>query len=173
MASDLPVTVYLGLGGNVGNVMASMSSALQALDSLEDTSVKQVSRVYRTPPWGDIDQAWFLNACAALSTTKSPLELLDAVKTLEKQLKREKTRRWGPRTIDMDLLLYGNQSFHHERLEIPHPRMVDRAFVMIPLADIAPERLIGGQSVTELASHLTNPEIEIAENSPNWWQAVQ
>ena len=119
-------TVYIGLGGNVGDVEASMRQALALLDKHPQISLIAKSSLYETPPWGDEDQDRFLNACAKLETRLEPDELLGEMKAIEKGLLRKKTRRWGPRTIDLDILLYGETGYKSQALEIPHPRMTDR-----------------------------------------------
>jgi len=149
-----------------------MIKAIADLGKLPGTEVVAVSHLYRTPPWGDTDQDWFLNACVQITTTIVPLELLDQVKAIEKNLKRKKTRRWGPRTIDIDLLIYGDLRLNHERLELPHPRMLDRGFVMLPLSDIAADAKIEGKSVRELVSNTNQAEIELLENNTDWWLEI-
>ena len=168
---EKPVRVYLGLGGNVGDVKTSMISAIEAIGNLPDTKVSSVSRLYKTPPWGDTDQDWFLNACVEIETRLAPLDLLDSVKAIEKNLKRQHTRRWGPRTIDIDLLVYGKSGFTHERLELPHPRMLDRSFVLKPLSDIAGNLLISGKSVAEHAKAVDQSGIEPALGDDDWWKS--
>ncbi len=130
------VQAALGLGGNLGDPVAAMARALQALEARDDTVVTAVSRLYRTPPWGKTDQDWFFNACAAVETTLAPEALLDVGLAIERSMKRERLERWGPRTIDIDVLLWGDETIAGERLTVPHPRMTERAFVLMPLADI-------------------------------------
>lgn len=163
--------VFVGLGGNVGDVRAAFCKALDQLELHPDIRVLSISSLYKTPPWGDEDQDWFLNACAGLETTLDPLALLDVLKSLEKEMKREKTRRWGPRNIDLDILTYGDVCFRSERLEIPHPRMLDRAFVLKPLADIAPQILLSGKSVSDRLQLMNAHEIQIEVKGNAWWRA--
>jgi len=141
--------VFVGLGGNVGDVIGSMVSALNALDRLRDIRLVARSGLYRTPPWGDKGQADFINACALLETGLEPHDLLAVLKEQEKKLKRTKTRRWGPRTIDLDILLFGDVEYKSEALEIPHPRMTQRGFVLMPLADIDDLVMVRGRSVRD------------------------
>lgn len=141
--------VYLGLGGNVGDVKAVLMAALDALNKHPNISVKQLSNLYETPPWGDENQDWFLNACALIETSIQPLELLKFVKSLEVEFKREKSRKWGPRTLDIDLLVYEGVALKSETLTLPHPRISERAFVLVPLNDLAPNLLVNGKSVSK------------------------
>ncbi|KQV34256.1 MULTISPECIES: 2-amino-4-hydroxy-6-hydroxymethyldihydropteridine diphosphokinase [unclassified Rhizobium] len=160
----------LGLGGNIGDAAGSVARALVLLDQRDDCDVVAVSRLYRTPPWGKTDQAWFFNACAMVSTRLSPEALLDACLSIEREMKRERLERWGPRTIDIDVLTYDDLKQTHDRLEIPHPRMTARGFVLMPLADFAPALVVEGRTVRDWLSEADTTGIEVAEASPDWWQ---
>ncbi|OBZ92378.1 2-amino-4-hydroxy-6-hydroxymethyldihydropteridine pyrophosphokinase [Pararhizobium polonicum] len=160
----------LGLGGNIGDPAASMARALVLLDARPDCAVTQVSKLYRTPPWGKTDQAWFFNACAQIRTSLSPEELLDACLSIERQMKRERLERWGPRTIDIDVLTYGDLKQQSPTLEIPHPRMTGRGFVLMPLADFAPGLSIEGRTVAEWLEDADVAGIEIADPRSDWWR---
>ncbi|WP_426228210.1 2-amino-4-hydroxy-6-hydroxymethyldihydropteridine diphosphokinase [Pararhizobium sp. DWP3-4] len=160
----------LGLGGNIGDPRASMARALVLLDTRPDCAVVSVSKLYRTPPWGKIDQAWFFNACAAVRTTLSPDDLLDACLSIERQMKRERLERWGPRTIDIDVLTYDDRTQHSQILEIPHPRMTERGFVLKPLADFAPNLAIAGRTVADWLEDADVAGIEIADPRSDWWR---
>jgi 2-amino-4-hydroxy-6-hydroxymethyldihydropteridine diphosphokinase len=127
---------YLGLGGNVGNAAAQVTRALRALEALG--TVVRKSALYRTRPWGIRDQPPFVNAVALLETTLSPAGLLAAVKSLEKRLGRTLGERWGPRSIDIDVLTYDELAIDDGDLQLPHPRLRERAFVLVPLAEIDP-----------------------------------
>ncbi len=162
----------LGLGGNIGDAKASIARALRLLDERADCDVVAVSRLYRTPPWGKTDQAWFFNACAAVSTRLSPEELLDAGLSIEREMKRERLERWGPRTIDIDVLIYDDIRQSGGRLEIPHPRMTARGFVLMPLADFAPDLPIEGRSVAHWLEHADTGGIEVADEDRGWWRAA-
>jgi 2-amino-4-hydroxy-6-hydroxymethyldihydropteridine diphosphokinase len=132
-------TVYLGLGTNVGDRLAQLRAALSAL------APEKCSSVYETEPWGVIDQARFLNLCCRISTPLAPEALHAVMKSLEQELGRQPGgQRWGPRLIDIDLLCYDNLTLQTERLTIPHPRIQDRAFVLKPLAELAPSLRIPG-----------------------------
>ena len=162
----------LGLGGNIGDPAASMARALVLLDGRADCAVTHVSKLYRTPPWGKIDQAWFFNACAAVATTLSPDDLLNACLSIERQMKRERLERWGPRTIDIDVLTYDDLTRHSETLEIPHPRMTERGFVLKPLADFAPDLAVAGRSVADWLEDADVAGIEIADPRSDWWRQI-
>ena len=144
----------IGLGGNLGDVAQAFADALAALDARADARVVARSSVWRTPPWGKTDQPDFLNLCALVDTTLAPHALLDVCLALETAAGRVRFERWGPRVLDIDLLAYGDLSLADERLVVPHPRMFERAFVLAPLAEIAPGLRVGGRVVSELAREI-------------------
>jgi 2-amino-4-hydroxy-6-hydroxymethyldihydropteridine diphosphokinase len=161
---------WLGLGGNIGDPVASMAKALRALNGRTDTRALGVSPVYKTPPWGKTDQAWFHNACAEVETSLDPEALLAACLDVELRLKRQRLERWGPRIIDIDVLAYeGLEEFESPTLTLPHPRMTERAFVMVPLADIAPDLVINGKAVAYWAALCDKTGVETARDDGNWW----
>ncbi|WP_075288951.1 2-amino-4-hydroxy-6-hydroxymethyldihydropteridine diphosphokinase [Pararhizobium arenae] len=160
----------LGLGGNIGDARASMAQAIARLDTHAHCAIVAVSRLYRTPPWGKTDQAWFFNACAAVATNLSPEQLLEVCLSIERDMKRERLERWGPRTIDIDILLFDDAVRSDARLEIPHPRMTSRGFVLMPLADFAPHHVVGGRSVNEWLADTDTTGIEIADGDRGWWR---
>ena len=160
----------LGVGGNIGDIEANMRTALQRIDERNDTTVVAVSRLYRTPPWGVTDQPWFFNACAAVETSLSPRDLLELCLATERSLKRERRERWGPRTIDLDVLDYAGMTYEDDALTLPHPRIGIRAFVLVPLADIAPEAIVDGKTVAELLIGLDRAGIEPATSDGAWWR---
>lgn len=141
--------VYLALGANLGDRLVNLTQGLILLTT--DAEVLRCSDVYETPPWGYLDQPKFLNMAAEVTTKLSPLAFLEKIKFLEEKIGREKSIRFGPRLIDIDILLFDDGIYKDERLEIPHPRMTERAFVLAPLADLAPDRTIppGGQTVRQ------------------------
>ncbi|CAN7351027.1 2-amino-4-hydroxy-6-hydroxymethyldihydropteridinediphosphokinase [Aminobacter sp. LjRoot7] len=147
-----------------------MASALHMLNASGSTRVVEVSSLHRTPPWGKVDQPDFLNVTAEVATTLAPLELLELCLELERRLKRVRVERWGPRLIDIDVLLLGNSNVSDVGLEIPHPRMLDRAFVMVPLAEIAPDLVLAGKSAAEWAAELDSAGIERLDTGRNWWR---
>jgi 2-amino-4-hydroxy-6-hydroxymethyldihydropteridine diphosphokinase len=149
---DGKARVVLALGGNVGDKVASLRRALRAIAAEEGVELTAVSRLYRTAPWGKTDQDWFVNACALARTNLKPEALLERVKKLEVELGREPAERWGPRVIDIDLIAYGDITLKTERLTLPHPELFNRAFVLAPLAEIAPDLVIEGVRVGEAAA---------------------
>lgn len=146
MTAPAPVRAYIGLGGNEGDVVVALTAALRALDALPQSRLIARSRLYRTPAWGLVDQPDFINAVAELETRLPPRALLDAMLDAERVLGRIRCseNRWGPRTIDLDLLLYGDLSVALPGLVVPHPHLHQRAFVLKPLLDVAPGISIPG-----------------------------
>ena len=134
-------TVYLGLGGNLGDRRENLANAVQALDAGGELTVLRTSGIYETAPWGLTDQPDFLNMVVEIATTLSPRKLLDFVKAVEKELGRQAGPRFGPRLIDIDLLLYGDQVVDEPDLQIPHASLHVRAFALVPLAELAPSYL--------------------------------
>ncbi|HOV59679.1 MAG TPA: 2-amino-4-hydroxy-6-hydroxymethyldihydropteridine diphosphokinase [Candidatus Hydrogenedentes bacterium] len=151
-------TVWLVLGANLGDRVATLREAVLAIAGTVGIRVLQVSGVYETPPWGYIDQPRFYNLALAIETVLAPLELLETVKRLETSLGREEGPRWGPRVIDIDLILWDGLTVRHERLELPHPRYRERAFVLWPLREIAPgvKDPVTGRSIAQMAGDLEN-----------------
>jgi 2-amino-4-hydroxy-6-hydroxymethyldihydropteridine diphosphokinase len=133
-----PVIAYLGLGGNLGDPPRQLTDALQRLDAAEEVEVTRTSSFYRTPPLGPPDQPWYVNAAARVRTRLGPEELLRLLHRVEAALGRVRGERWGPRSIDLDLLLYNGEVIFAPDLVVPHPEMHRRAFVLAPLAEIAP-----------------------------------
>ncbi|ACL60808.1 2-amino-4-hydroxy-6-hydroxymethyldihydropteridine diphosphokinase [Methylobacterium nodulans] len=151
---------YLGLGSNLGDKAAMLTRAIAALDATPGLRVTARSRFYRTPPWGDTDQDWFLNAAVAVETALSPHALLEACLAIEARLGRVRERRWGPRVIDIDVLHYAGAVVEDERLVLPHRFVRERAFVLVPLAEIAPDLVIGGETVVQALAKLDRSGIE-------------
>lgn len=135
-------TTYIGLGSNLDQPILQLNRALASLKALPDTQFVSVSRFYHTAPVGLIDQPDFVNAVACLKTTLSPHGLLDALHAIENTQGRIRVQKNGPRTIDLDLLLYGEEVIAEPHLTIPHPRLHTRAFVLVPLLEIAPELVL-------------------------------
>lgn len=168
--SRLHHTAWLGLGGNIGDVVAAMAKALHSLDGDTEIVVTSVSPVYKTPPWGVEDQPWFHNCCAGVNTSLSPEQLLEACQAVEREGKRERIRRWGPRTIDVDILIFEGIEQNEQRLTLPHPRILERAFVLVPLADIAPALSLNGKAISFWAGEADRSEIRPTEFSSDWWK---
>ncbi|TWF49703.1 2-amino-4-hydroxy-6-hydroxymethyldihydropteridine diphosphokinase [Neorhizobium alkalisoli] len=163
-------TASIGLGGNIGDPPASMARALSELDARKDCRVTAVSRLYSTPPWGKTDQADFFNCCALVETSLEPEALLDICLDIEREMKRVRLERWGPRTIDIDILTYADRAQKTEKLELPHPRMTERGFVMMPLADIAPDMIVNGKAVREWLENADIAGISVSDADPLWWR---
>ncbi|MBV1774214.1 2-amino-4-hydroxy-6-hydroxymethyldihydropteridine diphosphokinase [Burkholderiaceae bacterium DAT-1] len=135
---------YIGLGANLGHAADAVQQAINALDQIPDTVLVAASRLYHSAPVGYADQPDFVNAVACVDTQLDPHSLLEALFDIEHRFGRERTFRNAPRTLDMDVLLYGDLSMHDDRLTIPHPRMHERGFVLLPLQDIAPGLTLPG-----------------------------
>lgn len=149
------VCACVALGSNLGDPTARVEQGFAALAALPHSTLRARSRLYRTPPWGIVDQPDFVNAAARLDTTLAPRELLAALLAIEVRAGRVRGVRNGPRTLDLDLLLYGDQVVATDDLVIPHPRLHERAFVLLPLADVAAELVVPGQGrVADLLAHV-------------------
>lgn len=133
--------VFLGLGSNVGDRENQLKEAIRLLDEQSGIKVVKASSFYETEPVGYVDQPDFLNLCVEIQTELSPKAVLERGLAIEQQLHRVRKERWGPRTLDIDILLYGDQIIEEQDLTIPHPRMTERAFVLIPLQEIAPNKV--------------------------------
>lgn len=150
-----PVTACIALGSNLGNPRAQVEQGFAALASLPKTRLTARSRLYRTPPWGGIEQPDFINAVALLETALAPRTLLDALLAVEAAAGRVRGVRNGPRILDLDLLTYGLGVVDEPGLVVPHPRLHERAFVLLPLADLAPDLEVPGQGrVRDLLARL-------------------
>jgi len=153
---------FVALGGNVGDVRSSFDRAIAML--CDGTLVRLVARSsdYRTPPWGITDQPPFINAVVAVATSLAPHDLFARAVALERALGRDRRRErhWGPRTIDIDLLAYDDLELRDAELTLPHPRLFERAFVLVPLAEIAPDRVIAGIRVRDALSRVDANGIE-------------
>jgi len=166
----LPHGVTLGLGGNLGDPPLAMARALRRLDDQDGITLVSVSRLYRTPPWGKTDQDWFYNCCAAVATSLAPRAMLDACLGVERELKRIRGERWGPRLIDIDVLTYDRLCVDEDGLTIPHPHMLERAFVLVPLADIAADLPVAGKTIAAWAAASDAFGIERASADSTWWR---
>jgi 2-amino-4-hydroxy-6-hydroxymethyldihydropteridine diphosphokinase len=155
----------LGLGGNVGDVRATLDKAVTLLADNKDIILRARSSDYATPPWGVTDQPPFVNLAIQVETTLSPRALLHRALEVERAFGRDRARetRWGPRTIDIDLIAYGDLVLNEPDLTLPHPRLFERAFVLVPLAEIVPDRVIGGRRVQEVADEVDKGGIERLE----------
>jgi 2-amino-4-hydroxy-6-hydroxymethyldihydropteridine diphosphokinase len=156
------VEAFLGLGGNVGDTRGTLDAAIGLLCSASGMRLLARSSAYRTAPWGVEDQPAFINVCIAVETSLTPHQVLARAQAVENALgrDRDKERRWGPRPIDVDVLAYDDLSLQTPELTLPHPRLFERAFVLVPLAEIAPERMIGGVRVREAFARVDRSGIE-------------
>lgn len=132
------INVYLGLGSNIGNRASNLHDAIGLLEK-NVGKIARKSHVYETQPWGQPDQDPFMNQVVMLNTSLDPRDLLDKISRIERELGRERKEKWGPRVIDIDILFYGKRVVRDKGLEIPHPDLHKRAFVLVPLMEIAPE----------------------------------
>lgn len=143
----MTITTYIGLGSNLGDSRQILSEAIAKLKTLGRV---KVSRLYQSPPMGPQDQPNYLNAVAKLNTDLAPLDLLDHLQRFEQEAGRVRLRRWGERTLDLDLLIYGNEKIHNERLTVPHIGILQRDFVVIPLLDLDADLQINDQPLKNL-----------------------
>ncbi|MDS7932106.1 2-amino-4-hydroxy-6-hydroxymethyldihydropteridine diphosphokinase [Acinetobacter sp. V91_7] len=143
----MTITTYIGLGSNLGDSRQILSEAIAKLKTL---GMVKVSRLYQSPPMGPQDQPNYLNAVAELNTDLAPLDLLDHLQRFEQEAGRVRLRRWGERTLDLDLLIYGNEKIQNERLTVPHIGILQRDFVVIPLLDLDADLQINDQPLKNL-----------------------
>ena len=162
MVSGHSASAIIALGGNVGDVRATFKAAIVDICTLAQARLLARSSDYTTPPWGDEQQPPFVNACIELETGLAPDALLGVLQAVERTFGRDRAseRRWGPRTLDLDLIAYDDLALQTETLTLPHPRVLERAFVLVPLAEIAPERKIGGRSVKAALADISSAGIE-------------
>ncbi len=153
------VEATLGLGGNLGDPVAAFAAALARLRAHAAVELKAASSVWRTAPWGKLDQPEFRNMAVLVETTLPAKELLALCLMIERESGRERRERWGPRTLDIDILTYGGEAIERPGLQIPHPRIAERAFVLAPLAEIAPEIMIGSRDVAALFAAITSDDV--------------
>lgn len=149
--------VVIALGGNVGDVRATFRKAISNICGMTQAVLLTRSSDYTTPPWGDEQQDAFTNACIEIETDLDPHALLFTLHKIEKKFGRDRTneRRWGPRTLDLDIIAYDDVRIDKPELTLPHPRLFERAFVLVPLAEIAPDRLIAGQTPRQALATLS------------------
>jgi 2-amino-4-hydroxy-6-hydroxymethyldihydropteridine diphosphokinase len=155
-------SALIALGGNVGDVRATFRKAIANICGMAQAALLARSSDYLTPPWGEEQQPRFVNACIDIETSLDPHALLFVLQKVERKFGRErkKEQRWGPRTLDLDLIAYDDVTLDKPELTLPHPRLFERAFVLVPLAEIAPDRLIGGRRVSEALAKVSTADIE-------------
>ncbi len=157
------IKTYIGLGSNLGDSLQILTEAVHKLATLGSL---QVSQLYQSPPMGPQDQPNYLNAAVQLQTDLAPLALLDELQRFEQESGRVRLRHWGERTLDLDLLIYGDEQIQNERLTVPHVGVLERDFVLRPLLDIDPNLVIKGQLLKSLAI-LDNPNLTVLD-AGNW-----
>lgn len=161
-------TAVLGLGANLGDRRENLAAALDRLSEHALIRVEAVSALYETPAWGKTDQPAFLNAAVRIETGFQPRALLEAILEVERRLGRERGERWGPRPIDIDILLFGAAAVDEPGLQIPHPRLHERAFALAPLLDVLPEAEIAGRPAAEWLAE-TDPSGMARLAERGWW----
>lgn len=154
-----PYDALLGLGSNIGDKAANIRAALAFLTADGAITLIRLSHFYRSPPWGVTDQEGFVNVCAAVATDLPPHELLGRCLGAEEALGRQRTLKWGPRVVDVDILTYRDETIDTPSLQVPHPFIEQRGFVLVPLAEIAPEALVRGVKVGELATRADTRDV--------------
>lgn len=156
--------VYLGLGSNMGDKAQNLAQAVDLIEQIEKIDVTQKSSLYITAPWGKTDQDEFLNQVIEIKTELTPLELLHVLQEIEIKLGRLRNEKWGPRVIDLDILMYGEEIIDLQELKIPHPYLYERLFVLIPLQEIAPQLIFpDGNGIREVLVRAA--QLEDASNS--------
>lgn len=161
---------YLSIGTNLGNREQNLQAAIELLRNKKGILIQKISPIYETAPVGYVDQPHFLNIALFIQTALTPFELLEACQSIENELGRVRTIRWGPRTIDLDILLYNNDNIETKNLIIPHPRMFERAFVLVPLMDVAKRPFNDKLLQAENALKHMNPE---KEGIKRWKDSLQ
>lgn len=159
-------TAYIGLGSNLEDPIQQLRTALVELNELAATRLISASSLYSSKPVGPQDQPDFVNAVAQLETALEPLELLDQLQALEQAHRRVRERHWGPRTLDLDLLLFDDTIITHPRLTVPHAHMHERGFVLLPLAEISPKLILPGKgSITDILPNIATDDLQILTKS--------
>lgn len=151
-AAEPAFDAIIALGSNIGDKQANIARAVIELCRDGDIRVVRNAQNYRTPPWGKTDQDWFVNSCVAVATRLVPRALLERCLDVERRMGRARAEKWGPRVIDLDLLIYRDVVMDDPDLILPHPRIAERPFVLVPLAEIAPDLRIAGRAARELAA---------------------
>ena len=158
----------LGLGGNLGDRRQLLAAALERLARHPEISLAGVSGLYETPPWGKTDQPPFLNAAALIRTTLSPRGLLEAILGVEREMGRQRSEKWGPRNVDIDILLFGAAEIDEPGLHVPHPRLTERAFALAPLVELQPMAMIAGRSAQDWLKATDTAGMELL--APSGWE---
>lgn len=155
-------TVFIGLGSNLDSPKQHITTAIESIGEIQSTHVTKVSSLYKSKPVGPQDQGDYVNAVVELETELTPLDLLDNLQTIENEHGRVRNERWGPRTLDLDILMYGEEIIQNDRLTIPHVEMINRCFVLVPLAEIIPDIHIPGKGpVNDLLNTVNQDGLEV------------
>ncbi len=149
----------LGLGSNLGDKRANIARAIEHLTADGALRLVARSRDYRSAPWGKTDQDWFVNACISIATNLTPHDVLERCFEAERELRRVRQERWGPRTLDCDLLVYRDVVLNTPELTLPHPRITERAFVLVPMLDVAPNLKINDRSLSAWLNRLDESDV--------------
>src|ERR1700740_1210983 len=154
--------VIIALGGNVGDVRATFKKAVAHICGMAQAALTARSSDYVTPPWGEANQPRFVNACIEIETDLDPHALLFTLHKIEQKFGRDRAneKRWGPRSLDLDLIAYDDVKLDKPELTLPHPRLFERAFVLVPLAEIAPDRMVAGQRIRDALARLDLSGVE-------------
>ena len=159
--SKVMIDIYIALGANLGEPQVTIRDAIFTLSSLPQLQQVRSSSLYRSSPMGPADQPPYVNAVITAKTELEPLALLDVLQLIEQQFGRQRERHWGPRTLDLDLLLYGQQSIELPRLTVPHPGLAERDFVLVPLAEVAPNiELPDGRTLQSLLVTMQHHDLQ-------------
>lgn len=154
-------TVYIALGANLGNPQQTLRDALHTLAALPQLNHLRASSLYSSSPMGPVEQPDYVNAVACADTELSPIALLDLLQSIELQFGRQRLQHWGPRTLDLDILLYGQQTINEPRLTIPHPGLAERDFVIVPLSEVSPDlQLPDGRTIAELCDAMAHHDLQ-------------
>lgn len=159
LSSPIPFDAIIALGSNVGDKAGNISRAIAALTAGREVELIEASPAYRTAPWGNTEQDWFVNAAISVRTTLGPEALLARCLDVERQLGRVRTEKWGPRIIDLDVLIYRGVEMATPDLVLPHPYLTERAFVLRPLADIAPDLVVKGRTISAWLQQVPHDDV--------------
>ncbi len=157
------VDAVVALGSNIGDKVANVEHAVALLTEPGDIELTSRSRIYKTPPWGNTDQDWFVNACVGVRTGLDPHALLAKCLAVEEKMGRHRSEKWGPRIIDLDILVYGDVDLSDDTLTVPHPHITKRAFVLAPMADIVPDLELEGRTIAVWLANIVREGIEPIE----------
>ncbi len=165
-----PVKVYIGIGANQGEREQNLREGIRGIKDLPSTKVTGISSLYCTGPVGYAEQDDFLNAVVQVITGLEPVDLLHGLQQIESEMGRVRTVRWGPRIIDLDIILYGNEEINLPEIQVPHPRLAERAFVLVPLAEFEPNLILSGIVISEKIKQVYSQKIYLFKQ--NWFATI-